>query len=104
VHAIRDVLDGHIYVSEPVLANGSEPANKRSSSPKGRPLDQLTDLELEILESIGLGKTSSEIARQLELSVGAVISHRRKIKSKLNLNRADDLIRYAVCWVETGAT
>jgi len=104
VHAIRDVLGGHIYVSEEVLASGKKGSAKRSSKAKARPLDQLTDSELEFLESLGKGKSNQEIARQLRLSVQAVAALCAQIMRKLNLKSVNALIRYAVCWVETGAT
>lgn len=104
VHAIRDVLAGHIYVSEEVLTSGRKGSAKRSTKTKTRPLDQLTDSELEFLESLGKGKSNQEIARQLRLSVQAVVALCAQIKDKLNLKSANALIRYAVCWVETGAS
>lgn len=104
VHAIRDVLGGHIYVSEDVLASGKTGATKKSTKAKARPLDQLTDAELEFLESLGKGKSNQEIARQLRLSVHAVVALCTQIMRKLNLKSVNALIRYAVCWVETGAT
>jgi DNA-binding NarL/FixJ family response regulator len=104
IHAIRDVLGGHIYVSEEVLANPVNGSVKKSH-PKSatRPLDKLTDTELEILECIGCGKTKPDIARQLHLSVKTVASAYADIRRKLKLTDLEALIRYAVCWVETGA-
>lgn len=103
VHAIRDVLRGHIYVSEEVLANGANGSHKRTAKTKTRPLDQLTDSELEILESLGKGKSNQEIASELRLNVKAVAARCVQIKRKLNLKSENALIRYAVCWVEPGA-
>lgn len=102
VHAIRDVLGGHIYVSEQVLAKRTNRAPDRSSEPTSRPLSQLTDVELEILESLGEGKSNSEIASRLHLRAGTVSAHCTQIRRKLNLQSNNALIRYAVCWVEGG--
>jgi DNA-binding NarL/FixJ family response regulator len=102
VHAIRDVLGGHIYVSEQVLAGGKKGSPSRASALKSRPLGQLTDMELEVLELLGEGKTNLEIARQLHLRPGTVSAHCTKIRSKLSLKSTNALIRYAVCWVEGG--
>jgi len=102
VHAVRDVLDGHIYVSEDLFASPAKPARRRSLKTQTRLLDQLTDRELEILEALGMGKTKPEIARQLRLRVPQVAAHTTQIQRKLNLKSANALIRYAVCWVETG--
>lgn len=102
VHAIRDVLGGHIYVSEQVLAKRTKGAPNRGSEPTGRPLGQLTDVELEILQLVGEGKTNSEIASELHLRPGTVSAHCMRIRRKLNLKSTNALIRYAVCLVEGG--
>jgi DNA-binding NarL/FixJ family response regulator len=102
VDAIRDVLGGHIYVSEEVMAAKAKGAPARSSEPKSRPLGQLTDMELEVLELLGEGKTNLEIARQLRLATRSVSAHGTQIKRKLKLKSTNALIRYAVCWVEGG--
>jgi DNA-binding NarL/FixJ family response regulator len=101
VQAIRDVLDGHIYVSEEVLEStrGGKPYPR--SEQKTRPLDQLTDSELEILELLGHGKSSREIARKLHLSERSVTAARSQLRRKLSLKNAQALFRYAVCWVES---
>jgi len=102
IHAIRDVLDGHIYVSEEVLASGPKAAPTRPAQAKGGPIEQLTDAELEILELLGRGKSNSEIARQLGLNGKTVLADCKRIQKKLNLKHTHELLRYAVCWVETG--
>jgi DNA-binding NarL/FixJ family response regulator len=103
IHAIRDVLGGHVYVSEEVLADHRKATSQRPTGAKARLIDQLTDSELEILELLGRGKSNQEISRQLGLGVRAVSARSRQIKRKLNLKSVNELIRYAVCWVETGA-
>jgi DNA-binding NarL/FixJ family response regulator len=102
VHAIHDVLGGRIYVSEQVLAGGTKGSQASGSKPKSRPLSQLTDVELEVLELLGKGKTNLEIARQLHFRPGAAGAHCTQIKRKLSLKSTNALIRYAVCWVEGG--
>ena len=102
VHAIRDVLGGHIYVSEQVLAKRTKGAPNRGSEPTNRPLGQLTDAELEILQLVGEGKTNSEIASQLHLRPGTISAHCTQIRRKLKLKSTNALIRYAVCMVESG--
>jgi DNA-binding NarL/FixJ family response regulator len=100
VHAIRDVLGGRIYVSEQVMAGGKKGAQVRGPKPKSRPLGQLTDVELDVLELSGEGKTNLEIARQLHLRPGTARAHCAEIRRKLDLRSTNALIRYAVCWVE----
>jgi DNA-binding NarL/FixJ family response regulator len=102
IHAIRDVLGGHIYVSEEVMAGGPKPAAERSLKQKSRPLSQLTDEEIEILEHLGQGKDNGEIARLLRSSAKQVAANCAQLRRKLNLKTTNALIRYAVCWVEGG--
>ena len=85
VHAIRDVLGGHIYVSDEIMAGGAKGAEARRSEPKSRPLGQLTDMELEVLELLGEGKTNLEIARQLHFRAwnGQCSLHADQEKTKL---------------------
>jgi DNA-binding NarL/FixJ family response regulator len=104
VHAIRDVLGGHIYVSEEVLASTAKVSLKRISKPETRPVDQLTDLELNILELLGRGKNNHQIARQLHFDVRKIIAHCAQMRRKLRLKSDNALIRYAVVWVEDGVS
>jgi DNA-binding NarL/FixJ family response regulator len=102
VDAIRDVLSGHIYVSEEVLASKA-PLPRNSREPvAARPLDELTDAELQTLEWLGEGKDNTEIARNLKLAPQAVDAEVEQIRSKLKFKTYNELIRYAVCWVEAG--
>jgi DNA-binding CsgD family transcriptional regulator len=59
----------------------------------------LTDREIEIFEMIGQGQTSSQIARQLELSLKTVGTHREHIKEKLELKNTTELTKHAVLFV-----
>jgi DNA-binding NarL/FixJ family response regulator len=95
--AIRDVLAGHIYVSEDVFAKDALKPKSKKETPS---LAQLTDSELEVLELLGLGKSSKEIANQVGLSTDEFNAHTNSIRRKLRLSGDNALIRYAVCWVE----
>ena len=101
VRAIRDVLAGRIYVSEAVMESSQGGGRSRPSDEKARPLDQLSDSELEILELLGRGKSSREIARKLHQSERSVTAARSQLRGKLKLKNAQALFRYAVRWVES---
>jgi len=98
--AIRQVLGGQIYVSEKISARILEGFSGRRTSTDGSPVDKLSDRELEVLELIGGGKGTREIAAQLHLSVKTVEVHRAHIKEKLDLKTAPELVRFAVRWAE----
>ncbi len=98
--AVRRVLNGGIYVSEEInerlllgMASGRENLSKS-------PLEVLSDRELEVFEMTGRGHGTRDIAEQLHLSVKTVESYRARIKNKLNLNSAAELMQHAVQWVE----
>jgi len=100
MEAIRHVLSGQIYVSEKMSARILEifSGGRRDSS--GSPIGQLTDREFEVFQRIGQGKGTREIAEHLHLSVKTVEVYRAKIKEKLGIKNATDLVRFAVRWAE----
>lgn len=100
IKAIKKILRGGIYVSDEVsekLLMGMARGNKEMNS---SPIDQLSDRELEVFEFTGKGNTTREIAEKLHLSVKTVESYRARIKTKLNLDNATELMMHAVKWVE----
>ncbi|HEX5221231.1 MAG TPA: response regulator transcription factor [Verrucomicrobiae bacterium] len=100
VHAIRDVLGGHIYVSEEVMESRTNGHAAKSGAPdKEKLLDHLTDTELEILELLGRGKSQQQVSKQLRLGARAVAGHRTRIRKKLKLKNDEALARYAAGWV-----
>lgn len=101
VEAIRRIITGEIYVSPSVadqvlhqIVNG--PNNATSTSP----IDRLTDRELEVVQLIGRGLSSREVAESLNLSVKTIESHRAHVKEKLNLRNATELVQFSVQWVD----
>jgi DNA-binding NarL/FixJ family response regulator len=58
--------------------------------------DSLTPREREVLKLVAEGKSSKEIANLLFISVSTVNNHRASIMEKLNLNKATDLVKYAI--------
>jgi len=65
-----------------------------------RPMDRLTDRELEVLGLIGRGRTTREIAENLKLGVATVDTYRARIKEKMNFRNANELQHYAIRWVQ----
>jgi DNA-binding NarL/FixJ family response regulator len=99
--AIRQVLNGRVYVSEKVGANILDRlTGQRRDTSEARP-GALTDREFEIFQLIGQGLSSREIGQQLHLSVKTIGVHRLHIKHKLKLQTMPELIRLAVRWAAT---
>lgn len=92
VLAIREVMQGHFYVS-PSTSRAVVDAYFSKSSISG---EVLTAREREVLQLTAQGKTSSRIARILGISARTAESHRARIRTKLGISDTPGLVRYAV--------
>jgi len=68
---------------------------RRPVKTRTAPEELLTDRELQVFQLIGQWRGTSEIARELNLSVKTIQYYREKIKEKLNLEQASELTRFA---------
>jgi DNA-binding NarL/FixJ family response regulator len=94
--SLRQVLDGHIYVSETVGHNMIQKFTAGGPQMSANPIDRLSNRELQILHMIGKGMSTREAAETLHLSVKTIESHRQRIKRKLNLSTGSQLVRFAL--------
>jgi DNA-binding CsgD family transcriptional regulator len=62
-------------------------------------IEQLSDREFQVFELIGLGLSTPKIANSLSLSAKTVNAHRAKIKQKLHIKSAYELISFAARWL-----
>jgi DNA-binding NarL/FixJ family response regulator len=99
VKAIRQVLSGKIYLSETMTSRLLDNLIYDQSERLAVSTEKLTNRELEVLSLVGNGYSTIEIARELNLSVKTISTHRLRIRNKLNLKNNSELIRYAVQWV-----
>jgi DNA-binding NarL/FixJ family response regulator len=96
--AVRRVLAGEVYLSGTLTSaflKGLTSGLKSTS----QPLDRLTDRELEILELIGRGRATRQIAETLRLGVATVDTYRARIKEKMNFRSGTELQHFAIRWV-----
>jgi DNA-binding NarL/FixJ family response regulator len=98
IDAIRQVLAGKVYLS-PAMRERLLRRTVGGDNLDKSPIDALSDRELEVFRLIGQGVKSQDIADRLHLSVKTVETHRDRIKKKLDLKDATELIRRAVLWV-----
>ncbi len=96
--AWRRVLEGGIYVSEAVSNAMIQKFAAGGSYQSTNPIDGLSNRELQVLQMIGKGLSTREVADTLNLSVKTVESHRQRIKRKLGLGTGAQLVQYAVNW------
>ncbi len=99
IEAIRQLLKGKAYLTGRLAERMLESMTGFAKSKTAGTLESLSDRELEVLELIGGGLGSAEIAQRLKLSVKTIESHREHIKAKLGLQRATELVQYAFNWV-----
>ncbi len=100
MQAINTTLSGDVWVSPEVKSfllnrlmtrRTSQSAFKPSSN-----VSRLSQRELEVLEKIGAGKTTKQIAYDLELSPRTVDIHRANIKKKLSLKTSAEIVAFAM--------
>jgi DNA-binding NarL/FixJ family response regulator len=101
--ALRRILNGQIYVSEKLADKMMRKAIDGKAMQDTSPVAVLSDRELEVLQLIGQGHGTRQIAEDLNLSIKTIESHRAHIKEKLNLKTAPEMVRFAVQWVSQEA-
>ena len=102
VGAIRTVLSGEVYLSEQMAARMLRSIVPGKGAGEESPIGRLTDRELEVFRMIGTGLSTSEIAEALHLSVKTIESYRERIKDKLGLDSAAELLKHAIQWAHSG--
>jgi DNA-binding NarL/FixJ family response regulator len=94
VLAIDTVMAGGIYYSTALARQLAQPAQQDN---------QLTSREQQVLQHIAKGESNKQIARELDLSVRTVETHRLNIKRKLGIEGQAELIRFAVQHAQFGS-
>ena len=93
-NAIREALKGRRYICN-YVSNILLDISKRNGENK-RNENKLTITEQEILREIALGKTTKEIANQRFVSSHTIMTHRKNIFRKLNVNNIHEATKYAM--------
>jgi DNA-binding NarL/FixJ family response regulator len=101
IDGIRSVLAGQVYVSDKIAAMMNEKFDE------GRPVDelsmveQLSNRELEVFALLGRGQNTRQIAEHLQVGFKTVQAYNARIKEKLKLANATELLREALRWHES---
>ena len=98
--AIRRVLSGRVYASPELLAQLAERMVGRSPPTPEGAMASLSDREIEIFRLLGQGRATRRIASDLHVSIKTVQAYCARIKDKLGIAGAAELMREAVRWVE----
>jgi len=102
--AIRDVLQGGLYLSEAVLSRPRQVARAGRAVANRPCLNQLTPEQIQELVLIGERKTAAEAALRVRCGVRTVASRWRRLQTKLGLKNLAALTRCAICWITMSRT
>jgi len=100
VEAIRRVLAGSMYLSPrmtDLLLRKNLTGFSRDITPDS--LDELSDRELEVFRLTGQGLDTAQVAARLRVSPKTVETYKSRIKEKLGLESASEMLFRAVRWV-----
>jgi two-component system invasion response regulator UvrY len=93
VNAVNQVKSGRRYISDDVAAVLAAAFERKDID---RSIENLSDRELEVFKLLAVGKTVSEIANELILSINTINTFRGRLLEKMNFQNNMQLIRYAV--------
>ena len=91
--ALKKIAEGGRYVSAELAETL---ASLVAGEAPGQPHERLSDREFEILKLLASGKTVSQVALELSLSVKTISTHRTRILRKMNMNTNAELTHYAI--------
>jgi two-component system, NarL family, invasion response regulator UvrY len=93
IEAVRKISTGGRYVSAELAETLASLVAGESG---GAPHERLSDRELEIFKMLGAGRTVSQVAQELGLSVKTVSTHRTRILKKLNMRTNAEMTHYVI--------
>jgi DNA-binding NarL/FixJ family response regulator len=98
LQAIRCVLGGKFHLSNRMAAVMAEKFVEGRPRTAGPAIETLSDRELEVFQLLGRGYTTRQIADDLHVSFKTVQAFSARIKQKLQLANATELLREALRW------
>jgi DNA-binding NarL/FixJ family response regulator len=100
VDAIRRVLDGKLYISTHVAEAIAAKSVTGKASSGGHAVESFSDRELEVFQMLGEGLGTRQIAEKLKVSIKTVQVYCARMKEKMNVGSATELLREAIRWNE----
>jgi len=93
VEAIKKVAAGKKYITTSLAERLADRIDERAEEPVNK---SLSDREYQVMCMIAAGKTVSEIANELSLSVKTISTHRIRLLRKMNMKTNAQLTHYAI--------
>ncbi|HEY5741960.1 MAG TPA: response regulator transcription factor [Terrimicrobiaceae bacterium] len=97
--ALRKVLEGGIYLSQEFSERLIVEALNSTRGPGSSPVSRLSQRELEVLELLGRGSGTTEIASALSISPKTIETHFRSIKTMFGFKKGAEMRRFARGWM-----
>jgi DNA-binding NarL/FixJ family response regulator len=92
IESIRAIIDGKIVLSDKIRQR----LESSNSGGEQSLIDTLTTSELEILQLVGQGISTNDIAKLKSRSVKTIEAHRSNIRRKLDLDDGNALLMFAI--------
>lgn len=96
LQAIKEIRNGRSYLSPKLSQEFSTEMIDICRGERKAATNHLTHRERQILKLIAEGKTDRQISEMLFISLRTAQRHRFNIRTKLNLKRTADLVKYAI--------
>src|SRR5436305_6983866 len=96
--AIRRVVEGDVYVSERFVNVMARRLGSSRRAAANSPVELLSDRELEVFRLLGQGRSTSQIAEDLHLSLKTVQVYCARAKEKFGVHSLGELLRAAIRW------
>ena len=96
--AVRLVLSGEIYVNHGIARHLVLQLIQAPAPTAPPAVEKLTERELNVVQMLGTGSRTGEIAAALGVTYNTIEAHRQKIQHKLGLQGANQLIHFATEW------
>jgi DNA-binding NarL/FixJ family response regulator len=96
LQAVETVMAGQVYLSPNLGSTLLRRIAGRSAAAPDRP--ELSGREIEVLRLVAAGKSTREIADQLNRSVKTIETHKQSLKTKLGADSPARLVRMAMAW------
>jgi DNA-binding NarL/FixJ family response regulator len=98
VTAVREVLAGRMCVSDQIAASFAQKFVGGRQARGESPISALSDRELEVFGLLGKGMATRQVAESMNISIKTVQAYCARIKQKLRLSTATELLREAIHW------
>jgi DNA-binding NarL/FixJ family response regulator len=102
IYALRRLLTGEFFISHSMASKIFARIGVPGDIDSGVAI--LSDRELEVLEAVGRGKSTRQIADSLSLSISTIETYKHRLKIKLGLDSAPELAAYAAAWANKKKT